>query len=222
MRLTETQARTETHAGVESSTQPAKTDHLRDPLSSQSLHDSLGGAVQMQEEEEEMQMKSDSSPIQRQEEEEEEMQAKAESSPIQRQEEEEEEMQMKEDDGAQRARGVSFSNSGGEPLADGVRGKMESSFGADFSDVKVHRDGAAADLGAKAFTQGNHIHVKPGIDTGSASGQALLGHELSHVQQQRAGRVAVQGKGLPINRDPTLEAEADREGAKAAAGKRVR
>jgi hypothetical protein len=47
-----------------------------------------------------------------------------------------------------------------------------------------------------------------------------LGHELTHVVQQRAGRVTVpaQHKGLPINADPALEQEADEMGAKAARG----
>lgn len=45
-------------------------------------------------------------------------------------------------------------------------------------------------------------------------GQALLGHELSHVASQARGEV--RGSGL-VN-DSTLEARADREGPKAARG----
>jgi len=207
MRQIDTQKGTDRGSRAEPSTSEPRPDHLQDPLAGHGLRDAL----------------MDSAPIQRQEEEEEEVQAKSDSAPIQRQEEEEEEMQMKTDGGAEGSKAVSFSNRGGEPLADGLRGKMESSFGADFSSVRLHRDGAAADLGAKAFTQGNHIHVKPSqYNPESSTGQSLIGHELSHVQQQAAGRVAVQGKGLPINSNPALEAEADRQGAQAAAGKRVR
>jgi Domain of unknown function (DUF4157) len=206
MRQIDTQKATDGASVTESPAATPKTDHLQDPLASHSLRDTL----------------VDSAPIQRQEEEEE-VQAKSDSAPIQRQEEEEEEMQMKADEGAGASRATSFSNHGGEPLAGGLQDKMESSFGADFSNVRIHQDGAAADLGAKAFTQGNHIHVKPSqYNPESSTGQSLIGHELSHVQQQAAGRVAVQGKGLPINSNPALESEADRQGAQAAAGKRVR
>ncbi|MBN2817614.1 MAG: DUF4157 domain-containing protein, partial [Bacteroidales bacterium] len=56
---------------------------------------------------------------------------------------------------------------------------------------------------------------------GSQKGQELIGHELTHVVQQREGRVAPtkQGKGLPVNDNPALEKEADEMGAKAAQGK---
>src|SRR5262245_49936183 len=41
--------------------------------------------------------------------------------------------------------------SGGAPLPDAVRGKMERSFGADFSGVSVHQDGRADAMGALAY-----------------------------------------------------------------------
>ncbi|WP_236841458.1 hypothetical protein [Brevibacillus formosus] len=48
----------------------------------------------------------------------------------------------------------------------------------------------------------------------------MLGHELTHVVQQRQGRVKanVPDASLPINDDPSLEAEADHYGSLAAAG----
>ena len=52
------------------------------------------------------------------------------------------------------------SSSGGLP--DGVRGKMEQSFDADFSSVRVHEGGAAQAIGAVAFAQGNDVHFAPG------------------------------------------------------------
>jgi hypothetical protein len=112
---------------------------------------------------------------------------------------------------------------GGTPLAEGVRRHMESSFGADLSDVRVHTDSSAATMGAAAFAQGNDIHFAPGrFDGDSESGRALLGHELAHVLQQRAGRVAgAQGKGDALNRDTSLEAEADDLGSRAARGEKV-
>ncbi|HEY0992576.1 MAG TPA: DUF4157 domain-containing protein, partial [Kofleriaceae bacterium] len=50
-------------------------------------------------------------------------------------------------------------NSAGAPLEPGTRGKMEGAFGADFSSVRVHTDGAAnaaaKDLNAHAFATGS-------------------------------------------------------------------
>ena len=110
--------------------------------------------------------------------------------------------------------------SGGAPLPDPVRGKMERSFGADFSGVTVHQDGRADAQGAKAYAQGEHIHMGNGhYDPSSQGGQSLIGHELAHVVQQREGRAsAAQGKGGVVVADASLEAEADRHGELAAQG----
>lgn len=106
---------------------------------------------------------------------------------------------------------------GGVPLDASVRGAMEASFDTSFADVRIHRDGAAESLGAIAFTRGADIHFAPGsYSPNTASGRSLLGHELAHVQQQRAGRVPT-GADL-INDDPVLESEADHLGERAAAG----
>lgn len=77
----------------------------------------------------------------------------------------------------------------GNPLPDDVQAKMEKSFGTDFSSVRVHTNsGKPADVGALAYTQGNDIHFAPGqYSPDTSHGQALLGHELTHVVQQKAG-----------------------------------
>ncbi|AUX33623.1 MULTISPECIES: DUF4157 domain-containing protein [Sorangium] len=102
-----------------------------------------------------------------------------------------------------------------------VKAKMEAAFRADFSGVRVHQGSTrAAALGAVAYTQGSDIHVAPGHwSPETRAGQALLGHELAHVVQQREGRVqaTAQYKGVALNDDPALEAEADTLGARAAA-----
>jgi len=105
----------------------------------------------------------------------------------------------------------------GRPLPDPTRRQMEAAFGEDLSHVRVHEGGQAESLDAVAYTQGHHIHFAPGrYSPRSREGQKLLGHELAHVVQQRAGRVAVpRGAGAPINGDPHLEAEADRMAAQA-------
>ncbi|APR88469.1 hypothetical protein A7982_13818 [Minicystis rosea] len=104
-----------------------------------------------------------------------------------------------------------------------VRAKMEAAFGADFSSVRVYpRSSHAAALGALAYTQGEHVHFAPGqFRPESSAGQALLGHELVHVVQQRAGRVAATRQLKPavwINDSSHLEREADTLGRRAARG----
>lgn len=116
------------------------------------------------------------------------------------------------------------SKGGGTGLPEATRARMEQSFGADFSSVRVHQGGAAGAMGARAFAQGEALHFAPGAYApGTPSGDSLIGHELAHVVQQRAGRVAPgpQGKGASINSDRGLEAEADRAGAAAARGERA-
>jgi hypothetical protein len=91
---------------------------------------------------------------------------------------------------------------------------MEAFFQTDFSGVRVHEGPAAQAMGALAFTLGEELHFAPGLyDPTSRAGVKLLGHELTHVVQQRMGRVAnPYGQGVAIVQDPALEAEADRMG----------
>ncbi len=185
----------------------------------------------MEEPEEEPEQMKAAQPLQRMEEPEEEPEQMKAAQPLQRMEEPEEEPeQMKAAQPAQRSiqrKPVQKPSSGsGSSMPGGVRAKMEKSFGTNFSNVSIHTDSVQAkSIGALAYTQGSNVHFAPGqYDPQSRSGQALLGHELTHVVQQRAGRVAVpqQSKGAPINADPALEKEADEMGARAAQGKLAR
>lgn len=101
-----------------------------------------------------------------------------------------------------------------------VKQRMETSFGTDFSSVRVHSDSSKApEVGALAFTQGTDIHFAPGqFKPETSSGQQLLGHELAHVVQQSEGRVqpTTEIAGMSVNDDVSLEHEADVLGAKAA------
>ena len=108
--------------------------------------------------------------------------------------------------------------SGGWVLPKEVQTKMESALGGDFSDVRIHVGSEVAAIGAIAFTWGSDIHFAPGYyNPHSMQGQQLLGHELAHVLQQRAGRVRNPfGNGTAVVQDHALEAEADRMGMKAA------
>ena len=103
-------------------------------------------------------------------------------------------------------------------LPEAMREKMETAFGADLSAVKLYESEAVAEAGANAVTRGADIAFAPGmLDFTSYGGQALLGHELSHVVSQARGEVAGGG----YLEDYSLEARADREGAMAAAGQTV-
>ena len=103
-------------------------------------------------------------------------------------------------------------------LPGAIQAKMENAFGADLSGVQFYESQAVAAAGAEAITQGNKIGFAPGkLDFVSQSGQALLGHELSHVVSQARGEVSSSG----FLNDHALEARADREGAMAAAGEQV-
>ena len=104
-------------------------------------------------------------------------------------------------------------------LPDAMRSKMESAFGADLSAVKLYESETVADAGAEAVARGSDIAFAPGmLDFSSYGGQALLGHEISHVVSQARGEVAQSGGFL---NDHALEARADREGAMAAAGQQI-
>ncbi len=108
--------------------------------------------------------------------------------------------------------------SGGQPIPEQVRAKMETAFGMDFSDVRVHVGQEASSIGAIAYTWGTNIHFAPGqYNPHTIQGQKLLGHELWHVVQQKSGRVSNPfGSGVAVVQDHALEAEADRMGVKAA------
>ncbi len=84
---------------------------------------------------------------------------------------------------------LSSSKGRGNPLPDDTLRSMESSFGTDFSTVRIHTDTSAVEmnkgLGAQAFTNGSDIYFNKGkYNPKSTSGKHLLAHELTHVVQQ--------------------------------------
>lgn len=107
----------------------------------------------------------------------------------------------------------------GRALDTGVRGRMEHTFGCDFSSVRVHADSSAAsmssELHARAFTVGTDIAFAAGeYQPGTPTGDALLAHELAHVvQQQNASSLELaDGSG----ESSALEDDADRAAVAAA------
>ncbi|TXS74440.1 DUF4157 domain-containing protein [Streptomyces sp. sk2.1] len=99
----------------------------------------------------------------------------------------------------------------GRPLDEATRADMGERLGADFSDVRVHDDAAArasaAEVGARAYTSGNHIVIGTG-----GNDAHTLAHELTHVVQQRNGPVAGtdNGAGLRVS-DPSDRFEREAE-----------
>jgi len=107
---------------------------------------------------------------------------------------------------------------GGAPLGDDLRSEMEGRLGADFGDVRVHRDATASEsaraVDAHAYTVGNDVVFRSDRwAPDSEAGKHTLAHELTHVVQQRAGPVAgtETGDGIRLS-DPadSFERAADR------------
>jgi len=71
----------------------------------------------------------------------------------------------------------------------GTQQFMESRFGQDFGQVRIHTDGRAAEsasaIQARAYTSGRDVVFGEGeYQPSSESGRRLLAHELAHVGQQ--------------------------------------
>ena len=80
---------------------------------------------------------------------------------------------------------------GGQPLPESARAFFEPRFGRDFSLVRIHTDGQAAEstraVNALAYTVGNHVVFGAGKYSPSGDdGRRLLAHELAHVTQAGA------------------------------------
>jgi hypothetical protein len=104
-------------------------------------------------------------------------------------------------------------SSPGQPLDADTRTFMEPRFGHDFSDVRVHTDGRAAEsarsVNALAYTVGRNIVFDANqYSPTTMEGRRLMAHELTHVVQQ-GSQHALQSK-LEIGAaDDPFEREAD-------------
>jgi hypothetical protein len=112
----------------------------------------------------------------------------------------------------------------GAPLPARACETMERGFGVDLSDVRVREDAEPGRVGAMAFAEGSDLRFAPGrFDPASDGGLFLLAHELTHVLQQRAGRVRGGAScGARPWQDPALEREATRTAQRVAGGEVVR
>jgi hypothetical protein len=103
----------------------------------------------------------------------------------------------------------------GQPLDAGVKLRMESAFGHDFSGVRIHNDAGAgnlsASLNARAFTLGGHVAFGSGeYRPGTIVGDALIAHELAHVVQQGDAHPAGESMRKGEGEQGSLEEDADR------------
>jgi hypothetical protein len=110
---------------------------------------------------------------------------------------------------------INATRGGGSALEPALAQQMSEHLGHDFGDVRVHTDPLAGQLAqavaARAFTTGADIYFGGGeYRPASPEGRRLIGHELTHVVQQR---------GAPTTGDLTvtdpagaLESEAERVG----------
>ncbi len=105
-------------------------------------------------------------------------------------------------------------NSPGQPLDAGTRAFMEPRFGHDFSGLRVHTDGRAAEsaraVNAVAYTVGRDIVFGAGQYAPMATeGRRLIAHELTHTIQQGSAVQGMQGKLEITKPGDTVEREAD-------------
>ena len=110
----------------------------------------------------------------------------------------------------------------GRPLDSATRAFMEPRFGYDFSRVRVHSDGPAAQsahaVRALAYTVGQDIAFgKNEFAPDTERGPQLLAHELAHTVQQRDP-----GGGPPaLNGDSAVESSATEVATRVANGGRI-
>lgn len=89
---------------------------------------------------------------------------------------------------------INSNRGGGNSMDNGTKNFMESRFGTDFSNIKIHTGTEAIqmsrDLNAQAFAVENDIYFNEGkYSPNSNSGKHLLAHELTHTVQQKNGNV---------------------------------
>lgn len=100
---------------------------------------------------------------------------------------------------------LEHSSEEGSKLSPSVLNAMNTSFGADFSDVRIHDNEASAKMNnaiqAQAFTHGKDIYFNEGkYNPQSSAGKKLLAHELTHTIQQTGKSSPKGGPISPIQR----------------------
>lgn len=115
---------------------------------------------------------------------------------------------------------VRQARSGGAKLPPPVRRSMEQAMGADFGGVRVHAgtqaDALSRSVQARAFTVGRDIFfARSQFRPGTADGQRLIAHELTHTLQQGAARLhrnITHRPGDPVVQRDVMDAVSDLRG----------
>ena len=102
------------------------------------------------------------------------------------------------------ARAVDSQRGGGQALPTKTQSKMENALDTDLSGVRIHSNAASdelsRDFGARAFTTGQDIFFRSGAyDPGSAAGEKLVAHELTHVVQQGNEPARLTGREMSVS-----------------------
>ena len=103
-------------------------------------------------------------------------------------------------------------------LAPSIAAKMSQAFGMDLTGMQVYRSDAMVGSGMQGMASGNKVVLSSDIDLNTTTGQAVLGHEISHIHAQSQG-IGTGHSGLYEN--AALEHQADTEGLMAAQGKSI-
>jgi hypothetical protein len=114
----------------------------------------------------------------------------------------------------------------GRPLDPSTRAYMEPRFGHDFSRVRVHTDTRASEsaraVNALAYTVGRNVVFAAGrYSPGTAAGQELLAHELTHTVQQTSPFTGQSGKLTMASPGGVYEHEAEKVSQAVVQGKRI-
>jgi hypothetical protein len=107
---------------------------------------------------------------------------------------------------------ISSSRGSGASLDRGVQEKLAPQLGDSLSDVRIHADSTADALArsvsARAFATGSDVYFAQGeYRPGTAEGNRLLAHELTHVVQQRGAPTS--GPMTVSNPGDAMETQAD-------------
>ena len=103
-------------------------------------------------------------------------------------------------------------------LAPSIAAKMSRAFGMDLTGMQVYRSDAMVGSGMQGMAQGNKVVLSSDVDLNTTAGQAILGHEISHIHAQSQG-IGMGNSGLYEN--AALEHQADTEGLLAAQGRSI-
>ena len=103
-------------------------------------------------------------------------------------------------------------------LAPSIAAKMSRAFGMDLTGMQVYRSEAMAGTGMRGMAQGNKVVLSSDVNLNTMEGQAVFGHEVSHIRAQSQGIGTGRG-GLYEN--AALEHQADTEGMLAAQGRSI-